>query len=1032
MKKFLVVFLALAMIFSFAATAMAEDVEIADYTDMADQKAEWQVAVYRLTALGVLEGNTGIGGDFRPGDYMTRAELAKVVIYLTGNTDKVEYYASQLPAFKDVADGFWAEGYINACADLGLMKGVGYGMFAPNGTVTFQETATVVLRALGYTDALKGDWPNDYSRKAGEVGIIEYVDYIGPKAITRVELASIFNEALDKLMVSYIADATAQGIGQIIGLSAWQMDWYDVDESTIGVDADGFAYNIFYTNEKINHRTNNKDLLNFAFGASAGKVQFIDDAEFTEAMAWGYDDFDDVELLIASIPASFFGKTGSAAFGTDDIVEDEIASLYYIYGAELFSLANHQANLTYNDDDEVVFVEITSQAIKVDSWKDTDYAEFDDANGKKLTVGDDKYEVNIKKGLQLNNDKLYDTVNAVGGFGYLFVDSKDNAYDYKEYYQFADADHKVFDNVDDNYVNMVDGYSLRINKLDDYVIIKDGEFIELDDLEFGDVLYMAGLLSQGDDVNVYVAIGNEVGDMSKGYYGDSSFGFLMDDVRYYGYDYSSGAAATAKYSYYSVDGGESFKFYPCNDAIREEFFDEEVTYAAAYAWRNFVYVAIDVEAYQYGVIKDLDYRGASEHYNILTGVDIYMADGTTQSYQFDKDFWNSYVNGEDSNERIWTKGSLVEFTLNKDGEIITMNADGAPEMWFGYDGEVPFGVNANAAQGYGIDTWFPGETANKRFVSRTNFWTVAMLGQGDAYGDANYLVEVDKDDATIFFDNETYNLPSDAEIFLVTASLYTNDDPSLVKSSVKMISAEDLLADEDFSCWQIAAFYTSGIYGTTVDTLWIVNRDIADDIEMGYENGGKEYDGGTNWYVKIDDAAGTPASKTVHDNWGSDFSLCALSGDEIDSVYPIITFSAGVPAIVNSIDAAYGEEVASTDPITSFKKKGSSTVYNITVGFVEGPADVYNRQLKLAEVAPGGAPAPIYNPGNSFTYGYQDATFFKDLGGGLSVTYNQQTFDLPKRDDIEDLEAGDMVLIVRKSATITHIFRIAGFDFPQS
>ena len=62
MKKTLVVLLALVMVLAFAATALADnpgvgDEQIASYTDLADTKDEWASAIYKLTALGVLQGD---------------------------------------------------------------------------------------------------------------------------------------------------------------------------------------------------------------------------------------------------------------------------------------------------------------------------------------------------------------------------------------------------------------------------------------------------------------------------------------------------------------------------------------------------------------------------------------------------------------------------------------------------------------------------------------------------------------------------------------------------------------------------------------------------------------------------------------------------------------------------------------------------------------------------------------------------------------------------------------------------------------
>ncbi len=1009
MKKLLVVFLAMAMIFAFAATALAADTEIPDYSDLADQKAEWQAAVYRLTALGVLEGNNGVGGAFRPADYITRAELAKMVIYLTGNTDKVAYYAAQAPAYTDVADGFWAEGYINAAKDLGLMKGVGYNKFNPQGTVSFQETATVVLRALGYTDALKGEWPADYSRKAAEIDLTDYVDYIGPKAITRAELSSIFNEGLDKLMVSYIADSTAQSIAQVIALSAAQMDWYFGGKNVdgIGVDADGFAYNIFYTND--DDRDSNSDLLNYAFDAQAFAVQFNDedgslsdapDAKlYGEANAWGYDDFDDGELLVASYDA-FYADKDSNFKPEGDLILDEVASLYYIFGGGLADLANMQADITLNDDGEVLFVELTSQKIKVDSWDD-DYDNFDDTNNKKIEVGDVKYPVDIDGGFQLNNSEISSTVNSEGGYGYLFVNEDGDAYDYKEYQQYVNAGHHVIDSVDDNYIYYLDSSpAQRISKLDDYVILKDGAFVELADLEQGDVVYQAPLgagYADFDAVNLIIALSPVTGgDLTKAYTDDSGnattndYGFTVDDVKLYGYTSNNN-----EYCYYSLDGLDSLKDYAPDYDLREEFFDEEVTYAVAYAFRDFVYAAIDIQSYTYGVLVELDYKTQTATTNILTGVTILMADGEEVEYALESNFDNTAF---PSNEIMWTAGSFVEFQLNKDGEIDSL-ADGSPDMKFFANGD---------------DFYFDqigGLPQTDRFLSR--YAPFATFTSEDT-------VYVDEDDATIEFDNETYDLADDAEIFVVSVDGGEYDDCDIV-------TAADLLADGNFDVWQIAACYTSGVNGDTIETLWIVGQDLENDNQMGYENGGK-YKASGDCFVTLNGTADTPVSDDVYDDWDGRFIVYALDGDTIETSAKLFSFNktTKVLSIVPKndpdadpyLDATAGVNVV--DPSTlggvtfesyvqdvtlgTFTLKDGDDDYDITVGVLDGDPDVSSFKLKNA-----------WNGGDSDTYRYTTSSFvfFKDLSD----------YDT-KATDVDDMNDGDTVLIVRDGSRVLYAFRL--------
>lgn len=52
------------------------------------------------------------------------------------------------PTFSDVPSSFWGASYIQKCADLKIVNGVGNGKFNPNGTVTFAEFSKMLTNAL--------------------------------------------------------------------------------------------------------------------------------------------------------------------------------------------------------------------------------------------------------------------------------------------------------------------------------------------------------------------------------------------------------------------------------------------------------------------------------------------------------------------------------------------------------------------------------------------------------------------------------------------------------------------------------------------------------------------------------------------------------------------------------------------------------------------------------------------------------------------------------------------------------------------
>lgn len=66
------------------------------------------------------------------------------------------------------SNGDWAEGYINYCAESGIIAGNGDGRFAPNRPVTGSEAARMLLVALGYDNDLTGAASAD-----GTCGIVD-------------------------------------------------------------------------------------------------------------------------------------------------------------------------------------------------------------------------------------------------------------------------------------------------------------------------------------------------------------------------------------------------------------------------------------------------------------------------------------------------------------------------------------------------------------------------------------------------------------------------------------------------------------------------------------------------------------------------------------------------------------------------------------------------------------------------------------------------------------------------------------------
>ena len=94
-------------------------------------------AIEQMVELGVLAGRGG--GLFWPDENLTRAEAAKVAMFLSGFDEKDAAKAAVLPsAFTDVYAGMgaheWALGWINLAAREGIISGYGDGKYGPETT----------------------------------------------------------------------------------------------------------------------------------------------------------------------------------------------------------------------------------------------------------------------------------------------------------------------------------------------------------------------------------------------------------------------------------------------------------------------------------------------------------------------------------------------------------------------------------------------------------------------------------------------------------------------------------------------------------------------------------------------------------------------------------------------------------------------------------------------------------------------------------------------------------------------------------
>ena len=207
MKKVLSIVLSIAMVvclaptMAFAATTNAAQSNAA-YSDIEGTACEGAVNV--LSALKVVDGFTD--GTYKPEQTVTRAQMAKLIVTALGVAD---YATAKTSKYTDMGTATWAIPYVEYASNLNIVNGVGHGKFNPNGLVTYEQAATMIVRALGYTDQCKemnGTWPAIYIQKAMALNIFEDVVNGGANGANRGDVAIMLYNALDIAQVYADAD----------------------------------------------------------------------------------------------------------------------------------------------------------------------------------------------------------------------------------------------------------------------------------------------------------------------------------------------------------------------------------------------------------------------------------------------------------------------------------------------------------------------------------------------------------------------------------------------------------------------------------------------------------------------------------------------------------------------------------------------------------------------------------------------------------------------------------------------------------
>jgi len=161
---------AMALVASADEAAAETSVNKLAFSDIANSPYQREIGV--LNAISVLAGDPE--GTFRPGDSISRAEMAAIIVRIYGMESSV---VPGVTKFEDVPADHWSSGYVNIASGLGVINGDGNGKFRPDDKVKYNEAVKMLVCVLGYGLHAQenGGWPAGYLVQATTLGIDEDV-----------------------------------------------------------------------------------------------------------------------------------------------------------------------------------------------------------------------------------------------------------------------------------------------------------------------------------------------------------------------------------------------------------------------------------------------------------------------------------------------------------------------------------------------------------------------------------------------------------------------------------------------------------------------------------------------------------------------------------------------------------------------------------------------------------------------------------------------------------------------------------------
>lgn len=562
---------------------------------MAAEPTAAEKAGNKLLSLGVIEGYPG--GGLGLDKTITRAEITVILAKSTGMKDAAELLKSTPSKFSDVKPGEWYTGWINLAAAQGWVKGDPQGTFRPNDPVSYREIVTMLMKILGYNDNLPGDWPVDYLVKAAALEITKDVAFDAKAPAVRGDVFQFASKTLETKIVSYDKDNDKFNESADTLLSKYFDSGTVVDKVVVK--------SVTKVNGKI--KLNGIEMTADAKIVGAADAAGLQDKYVKYILTDGKISYVEVKDGSSVVEGVYVSTVNSIAENASIKIKVGSDEKTYKFGKDAV------ASIVYKDE----VVDFSKEGVAA-------------ADVIKLTLDKDGKVVGLRA---IDVDTLANMKDAI-------VKSVDAA---KLKITAKRGDDWNLDEDADDY---------------NYVVVKDGKFVDFSDIKENDIVYDFGSVYDVD--NYFVVIGKKVE------------GTFESVSKFSGTDVTQIKVDGKKYDFsgvWSTDNGDDFNATTMQLSDAKDFIGKNVVLGFGINPNSPVYLAGDIDtsedSYKYALlIKRLpdvpSSTGTNDYLRFL------LADGTKVSYLVTDDSADLAQTAVTSDVYDY---ALVKFTLDSDGAI---------------------------------------------------------------------------------------------------------------------------------------------------------------------------------------------------------------------------------------------------------------------------------------------------------------------------------------------------------------------------